>query len=125
MKNMEKQPDMDFRMKYKTGIICSKCGSDDIRPYMYGLPAPIGFKYREAGLLVLGGCMVYPDNPDYRCNNCKTDFKSADDTEKALLDAYYERISAIDPDELYEAFPDKELEIPEFLLDRKKVSLHN
>jgi hypothetical protein len=47
-----------------------RCGSTDAVQIIYGLP---DFELGEAaqrGEVLLGGCIVGPESPDYECRNC-------------------------------------------------------
>jgi len=47
---------------------CPKCKSDnDIRQIMYGLATYEDSKEAEKGKIVLGGCVIEPDAPDWFC----------------------------------------------------------
>lgn len=48
------------------GDACVLCGATVV-PIVYGFPAPDAFDEVEAGRIVLGGCMMYPNAPDYAC----------------------------------------------------------
>lgn len=57
-------------------IKCPYCKSEDIAEYLRGLPV---FdeeleKAVENGEVIIAGCLVYPDDPDYRCRDCGKDF---------------------------------------------------
>jgi hypothetical protein len=49
---------------------CPKCGANDTVAIVYGLPGLDDFAKAEAGRFILGGCLVDPGNPDYRCRAC-------------------------------------------------------
>jgi DNA-directed RNA polymerase subunit RPC12/RpoP len=49
---------------------CPKCGSENVKRIIYGYPSPETVEDFYAGRVVLGGCMICPDYPDYRCANC-------------------------------------------------------
>lgn len=49
---------------------CPACGSREVIPILYGLP---GFELSEAaerGEVVLGGCLIGDESPDYECRGC-------------------------------------------------------
>lgn len=48
---------------------CPECGTTDPIEILYGYPSGEMFEAAEAGLIALGGCIVDPDNPAYRCRN--------------------------------------------------------
>lgn len=45
---------------------CPACGMPGARPIVYGLPSPDLFEDPEGEL---GGCMITPDDPAFRCRN--------------------------------------------------------
>lgn len=57
---------------------CPKCKSKNVRKIMYGYPSYEAFEKAEAGKIVLGGCCISPDNPDYGCLDCKHQWLSID-----------------------------------------------
>ena len=54
---------------------CPKCGSVKVANILYGLPAwdPEMEKEIEEGRIVLGGCMVSDDDPEWQCVDCGLD----------------------------------------------------
>jgi hypothetical protein len=55
---------------------CPRCGSQRVAPILYGLPAfneRLNAALREKRI-VLGGCLVGPDNPVFHCNACSTEW---------------------------------------------------
>lgn len=64
----------------ETGVVrCPQCGSLNLARILYGEP-PSDAKLDaeiQAGEVVLGGCVVDVDDPDYRCRQCGTAFGSA------------------------------------------------
>ena len=61
---------------------CPKCGQGHLAEYYYGLPpmeadGKMSVEIRSriaAGYLVLGGCIIVGDEPDWHCPRCNTDF---------------------------------------------------
>ena len=49
-----------------TAGVCPTCGLPGI-PYLYGYPSGKGMDLANAGLVVLGGCEVWPGQPDFTC----------------------------------------------------------
>ena len=52
---------------------CPVCGQRAGAQIFYGMPAPdCGelMKAEEDGLIVLGGCVIYGDDPKWRCTKC-------------------------------------------------------
>ena len=54
-------------------IKCSHCGAKVLR-IQYGYPGPELFEAAERGELLLGGCCISPDSPDYACPCCGQTF---------------------------------------------------
>ncbi len=57
---------------------CPRCGSRETARIQYGMPA---FSKRletdlEAHRVVLGGCMVWDDQPDRSCSSCGLEFRA-------------------------------------------------
>ncbi len=53
---------------------CPQCGSSKIAEIMYGLPDFSSEELNkdvEEGRIVLGGCIVAPDNPRWKCKDCE------------------------------------------------------
>ncbi len=51
--------------------ICPRCASViDPVPVVYGYPTRETFAEAEAGRVRLGGCLIEPEAPDYRCPIC-------------------------------------------------------
>jgi hypothetical protein len=60
------------------GLMCPACGSSYIAGYLYGFPPPdpqLETRIRD-GQVVLGGCVIYDDQPDFRCNGCGFEFRA-------------------------------------------------
>lgn len=49
-----------------TAGVCPTCGLPGI-PYLYGYPSGEGMELAHAGRVVLGGCVVWPGQPDTMC----------------------------------------------------------
>ena len=49
---------------------CPRCQSDEVLPIVYGLPTPETVEVSAAGRVALGGCMIWPEAPDWRCEVC-------------------------------------------------------
>ena len=52
---------------------CPKCNGDLIE-IVYGMPGPELFEAEERGEVILGGCCVFEDGPEYHCKNCNLEF---------------------------------------------------
>jgi hypothetical protein len=53
---------------------CKKCGGGKILPVVYGLPLPDTFARAIRGEILLGGCVMFGNEPDYKCGECFTVF---------------------------------------------------
>jgi hypothetical protein len=49
---------------------CGVCGSTQIVRIVYGLPGPGLMEEAKRGDVELGGCIVFPDQPERRCRSC-------------------------------------------------------
>lgn len=56
---------------------CPDCGSTRILEILYGLPTLEAFERSERGELMLGGCCIYPDSPDFFCKACHHEWRVA------------------------------------------------
>ncbi|HEX9935359.1 MAG TPA: hypothetical protein VGB38_09200 [bacterium] len=67
---------MAKRMRYQFSSKpekCPKCGSPRVADILYGLQVFHKVeKDIEAGRIVLGGCIVDNNNPEWQCVECKT-----------------------------------------------------
>jgi hypothetical protein len=55
---------------------CPRCSSDEVLPIVYGLPGPELTEESLAGRVALGGCMVWPEAPDFRCVVCGHEWRA-------------------------------------------------
>lgn len=53
---------------------CPQCGSRRVLPIAYGLPGPELQRLADQGRVALGGCVVGPDSPQWRCGSCGHSF---------------------------------------------------
>lgn len=53
---------------------CPQCGGLDSIVITYGYPLPGWEQKVESGEMVLGGCVVDGNEPDWECKTCKTQF---------------------------------------------------
>jgi hypothetical protein len=53
--------------------ICNK--SDSLRKFFYGKPSSSGWKRIKKENLILGGCMMSDENPEFRCLRDSVDFR--------------------------------------------------
>jgi len=51
---------------------CPKCGKKKIAQFLFGMPAYSKLLQRDMneGVVILGGCEVSPDAPEYKCQDC-------------------------------------------------------
>ncbi|HEX6655594.1 MAG TPA: hypothetical protein VF153_05215 [Candidatus Limnocylindria bacterium] len=49
---------------------CPSCGADDVVEIIYGLPDLELWERKLRGEVVLGGCVVGPESPEFECRNC-------------------------------------------------------
>ncbi len=54
---------------------CPRCHSDEVVPIVYGLPGPELAEESRAGRVALGGCVIFPEAPDWRCVACGHDWR--------------------------------------------------
>ncbi|MBX3030767.1 MAG: hypothetical protein KF809_11445 [Chloroflexi bacterium] len=56
---------------------CPRCGSRAVASIMYGMPmfSEDLQKSLDTGELALGGCVVWDDQPDLRCNTCDHSYR--------------------------------------------------
>jgi hypothetical protein len=57
---------------------CPKCGAGHVASILYGLPE-FSEELRhelDAKQIVLGGCVVEGDDPQWRCNECQHEWRS-------------------------------------------------
>jgi hypothetical protein len=47
---------------------CPTCGAPAV-PIVYGLPGPELWEASERGEVILGGCVIIPENPSHGCTN--------------------------------------------------------
>jgi len=57
---------------------CPRCHSEDVVRIVYGEPTEEMVEESMAGRVALGGCVVWPDAPDYTCQNCGHEWRSAE-----------------------------------------------
>jgi hypothetical protein len=51
---------------------CPHCGSAaEPLPIVYGYPTHEAFEAEQRGELVIGGCLIGDESPDYQCRDCR------------------------------------------------------
>jgi hypothetical protein len=53
-----------------TPLRCPRCGAERVAPTRYGLPSPEMVAASAAGHILVGGCMIWPAYPHWRCLDC-------------------------------------------------------
>jgi len=54
---------------------CPKCGSKKVVRIIYGLPSRETFEEAKEGKIILGGCCVSYNSPNFHCKDCKYEWK--------------------------------------------------
>ena len=77
-----------FNWRDFESVICPNCGSCNVAMIQYGLPKwSMEFEEKlNAGVIVMGGCMLSPDNPVYECNECRIRWGRLYDEHKEFYD---------------------------------------
>lgn len=65
--------------------LCPTCGAAAVVRILYGLPSHEAFEAAERGEVMLGGCMVSPDSPQWVCTACHTYFGDHEDVFRRLF----------------------------------------
>ncbi len=65
---------------------CPVCGETGV-PIVYGYPSGIVWAAAERGLVVLGGCVIYGDDPSWRCYKDEITWNGPDPS-KAIDNAF-------------------------------------
>ena len=53
---------------------CPACQSGDVVPIAYGLPMGEGLARAQRGEVMLGGCVVWDESPQWHCRACGAAF---------------------------------------------------
>jgi len=56
---------------------CKACGQPTVLRILYGEPSIEGFEAAERGELILGGCCISEDSPEWQCANCGQRYKKS------------------------------------------------
>ena len=56
--------------------ICPRCSQPAGIPIEYGMPSYEAFEAEQRGKIVLGGCDIDGEPPDYHCRNCGYEWRS-------------------------------------------------
>ncbi len=54
---------------------CPKCGSKNIVRIVYGYPNAEALEEAKKGNIILGGCCVSDNSPNFHCKDCKYEWK--------------------------------------------------
>ncbi len=72
-------------MRFRKPTCCPTCSSgDDIRFIIRGLPSEDGWKMIENHEAVAGGCIIFTNQPMWRCGVCGCDF--SDESDPAVIE---------------------------------------
>jgi len=50
---------------------CPECSSENVARIVFGYPGPEMMEESERGDIVLGGCCVDEDDPEWHCKDCE------------------------------------------------------
>ena len=53
---------------------CPECGSENAARIAFGYPSEEMIEQSERGDIVLGGCCVTEDDPEWRCKDCENEW---------------------------------------------------
>lgn len=56
--------------------ICPECKKKEVVKILYGYPGDGMMESAQKKEIVLGGCIIYPDNPNRQCLNCRHQWKA-------------------------------------------------
>ncbi|SIS46143.1 hypothetical protein [Salimicrobium flavidum] len=96
---------------------CTRCGSLNTMPIMYGEPSYEAFLESEQGKFKLGGCMVSPTSPEYHCRECGNEWNREDAVTHA-----YEQLRGMKA--VVGGYPDGNYEVDIDFEERKLVWSH-
>ena len=54
---------------------CPKCKSSKVISIVYGMPTSDLAKNEKGGEVILGGCVIRANSPDYHCKECKYEWE--------------------------------------------------
>ncbi len=67
---------MSAAVGVQSGRMCPGCGQEDSVPLITGMPSSELFDLADQGLVVLGGCVLGPDDPTLACRSCGLEWGS-------------------------------------------------
>lgn len=53
---------------------CPECDSEKVARIVFGYPGEEMMEQSERGEIVLGGCCVTENDPEWRCNDCENEW---------------------------------------------------
>ena len=54
---------------------CPRCHSDEVLSITYRMPSPEMIEESIAGRVALGGCVIWPEAPDWHCARCRHEWR--------------------------------------------------
>lgn len=54
---------------------CHQCGKMTVVKILYGMPSEVSWELYEKGKLIIGGCCITQDSPEWACTHCATEYK--------------------------------------------------
>ena len=63
-------------------VVCPRCGGP-AKPIVYGLPGPELQQQATAGEVLLGGCCIDADSPEFGCVRCGFEWSPTDESSAA------------------------------------------
>ena len=63
---------------------CPRCRSDEVVPIVYGMLSPELVEESRAGRVALGGRVVFPESPEWRCVACGLEWREEEPPSGAL-----------------------------------------
>jgi hypothetical protein len=63
-----------YEVAFSPSKYCPECSSERMIPVVYGLPTPELFQRAASGEVALGGCVVFGNDPGWRCSDCGHSF---------------------------------------------------
>lgn len=86
-----------MRKENYPGIACPNCGSGLVARYLWGEPEFDNELERElkSGKIVLGGCCITGEDPEWRCNVCGCDFGSDPSVYARWLSARFKKLKGV------------------------------
>ena len=60
-------------MRTRKPTKCPQCGNKTVLPIAYGMPGPELWEESEQGRVLIGGCIITPNQPNKACTSCDWD----------------------------------------------------